>query len=202
MDFNCQRSDSLTERQILTAPPKNDILRPQCGSQIASLGHLFHSPLLRIQMTTSVNARRLGMGTSRSVLLAAAVLVSPSLLHAQSGKFVGTATNLKTIGGAADIKVENKGDKQSKVKISLRNSKAELRVGWDVAEGRCGDEGRQVAPQAAFPVVQNMMDGSGESSASVKKLETGKLYYVRIFDSTKMGTDASAYGCANLAEQP
>ena len=45
------------------------------------------------------------------------------------------------------------------------------------------------------------MDGGGTASANVPILESGKKYYVRVFDPQTAATDASAFGCANLSEK-
>ena len=135
------------------------------------------------------------------VVLAAIVGMLPGVAHAQGGKWVGTISNMGTVGGAADITVEPRGDKESRVKISVRNSKKEVRLGWDVVEGLCRQEGRQVAPQAKFLVIQNGMDGSGNGTANIPKLESGKTYYVRVFEAGTMATDADAYGCAAISEK-
>ncbi len=139
---------------------------------------------------------------SRKIIVAVAVLiVLPLSLHAQSGKWVATIGQL-TNSGAADITVEPRNDKQSKARIILRNTKRDMRLAWDIVSGRCRDEGVSIAPQAAFTPVQTQMDGGGTASSNVPKLDSGKMYYVRVFDPQTNVTDASAFGCANLSEKP
>lgn len=157
---------------------------------------------LLTQMPTHMNMHDRSTRVSRILtrsLAAAAVVLLPGLVHAQ--KWVGTIGNMTTIGGAADITVEPRGDKESRVKISLRNTKKELRLGWDVVEGLCRQEGRAIAPQAKFQVLQVNMDGSSTGTANVPKLESGKNYYVRVFEAGTMATDADAYGCAAISEK-
>lgn len=138
----------------------------------------------------------------RNIVIAVATsVVLPLSLHAQSGKWVATIGQL-TNGGAADISVDPRNDKQSKAKIILRNTKRDRRLAWDIVSGRCRDEGVAIAPQAAFTPVQTQMDGGGTASSNVPKLESGKMYYVRVFDPQVNATDASAFGCANLSEKP
>lgn len=139
---------------------------------------------------------------SRSLLLAIAAAVTPPLAHAQSGKWIATISQLSTVSGSADLTVEPRNEKQAKAKLAFRNSKRETRLAWDIVEGRCRDEGAPIAAQAAFPQVQTAMDGTGTATANLPKLESGKLYYVRVFDFQRAPTDASAYGCANISEKP
>lgn len=134
------------------------------------------------------------------IIAVAITLLLPLSLHAQSGKWVATIGQL-TNGGAADISVDPRNDKQSKAKIILRNTKRDMRLAWDIVSGRCRDEGVAVAPQAAFSQIQTQMDGGGTASSNVPKLESGKMYYVRVYDPQINATDASAFGCANLSEK-
>lgn len=150
-------------------------------------------------MTTLASGSAVFRRFPQSLLLAAAVMALPAVAHAQ-GKWVGQVT-VMTIGGSADITVEPRNEKQSRVKVSIRNSRKELKLGWDVVHGRCRDEGIQVAPQATFQVIQNSMDGSGVGTANIPKLESGKPYYLRIFEAGKLGNDRDAYGCAQIVEK-
>ena len=84
----------------------------------------------------------------------------------------------------------------------LRNSKSNKSLAWDIAEGNCRDEGRPIAPQAVFTKIQTQMDGGATVTSNIPKLESGKRYYVRVFDPTDAASDATAYGCANISEQP
>lgn len=146
--------------------------------------------------------------TARTVRLAGIALAIslPSVASAQSGKWVATIGQLASgpdkPGGSADITIESRNDKQSKAKISLRNTKRDMRIGWDIVAGNCRDEGVPIAAQAAFLQVQTQMDGAGTASSNVPKLVSGKNYYVRVFDPQNTATDASAFGCANLSEKP
>jgi hypothetical protein len=128
--------------------------------------------------------------------------VVPTAVQAQpSGKWVATIPTL-TNGGAADLTVESRNDKQSRAKISFRNARSNVQLAWNIAVGNCRDEGAPVAPQAAFNPVQTQMDGGGTASGTIPKLEPGKKYYVRVFDPQSMPTDGSLYGCANMSEKP
>jgi hypothetical protein len=77
-----------------------------------------------------------------------------------------------------------------------------MRLAWDIVEGSCRDEGKPIAPQPTFGTIQVQLDGSGTATVNVPKLESGKRYYVRVFDPQTPATDASAYGCANISEKP
>ena len=140
----------------------------------------------------------------RFALALSAILVAveaPREMPTQSGKWVATITQLRTAGGAADITVEPRNEKQSRAKITFRNTNRDMRLAWDIVVGRCGDEGAPIAAQAAFTQVQTQMDGSGTATSNVPKLEGGKLYYVRVYDPQTAATDASAFGCGNLSEK-
>lgn len=139
---------------------------------------------------------------ARVVALGAAFSVLPGAAHAQSGKWTGLLSQLQTVNGAAEVSVENKDEKNSKAKISFRNTKRETRLAWDIVAGRCRDEGVPVAPGAIFRRIQTSMDGSGTTTVNIPKLETGKNYYFRVYDPQSVATDAQAYGCANLSEVP
>lgn len=132
--------------------------------------------------------------------VASAVMLSSTAM-AQSGKWVATIAQL-SIGGAADVSVDPRNEKQSRAKITFRNTRRDMRLGWDIVVGNCRDEGAPIAPQAAFTPVQTQMDGGGAASSNVPKLESGKSYYVRVYDPQTAVTDASAFGCAILSEKP
>lgn len=155
-------------------------------------------------MNTHLSSSLVARKIPRMLAVAAALVALPGVVHAQ-GKWVGQMTTI-TIdgknGGAADITVDPRNEKQSRVKLSIRNSIKEVKLAWDVVSGRCREEGIQIAPQATFQVIQASMDGSGVGTANVPKLESGKNYYVRVFEAGTMGSDAKAYGCATLAEKP
>ena len=128
---------------------------------------------------------------------------APHAVHAQSGKWVATVSQIASIGGNADVTIESRDEKRSRVKVAMRNVRAkELRVAWDIVSGQCRDQGAPIAPQATFTQIQTLSDGSGTITANVPKLESGKLYYVRIFDPQTQPTDNNVWGCANLAEKP
>ena len=120
---------------------------------------------------------------------------------AQSGKWVATISQMSN-GGAADLTIDPRNEKQSRAKIVFRNTKRDMRLSWDIVEGNCRDEGRPIAAQAAFTVIQTQMDGGGTATSNIPKLETGKRYYVRVFDPQVIATDANAFGCANISEKP
>jgi hypothetical protein len=126
---------------------------------------------------------------------------APRTEPAQSGKWVATITQLRNGGGAADVTIEPRNERQSRVKITFRNTRRDMRLAWDIVVGRCGDEGTPIAAQAAFTQVLTQMDGGGTVTSNVPKLESGKLYYVRVFDPQVPATDASAFGCGNLSEK-
>jgi hypothetical protein len=141
--------------------------------------------------------------TLRRTVAIGVALTLPTIASAQSGKWVASVQQLKGGGGSADLAVDPRNDKQSRAKITFRNTRAEQRIAWEIAVGRCGDNAAAIAPQAAFTQVLTQMDGSGTATANVPKLESGKLYYVRVFDSQTQPTDAvGGAGCANLSEKP
>ncbi len=134
----------------------------------------------------------------------------PAVGHAQdapavvkaSGKWTATIAQLSTLRGAADLRIEPKGDKESRARLSLRLVPINRQVAWDIVAGRCGDEGRPVAAGAAFRQILSRNDGSGEGMATIPALETGKPYYVRVFAPGEVPSDRAGYGCANISEVP
>ncbi|MGV3709931.1 MAG: hypothetical protein ACO1Q7_13940 [Gemmatimonas sp.] len=140
-----------------------------------------------------------------AVALAAALVAAPNA-SAQSGKWVATISNISIEGkaaGAADITVEpGKDDTKSKAKIVFRNSIRETRISWDIVQGNCRDEGQPIAPGATFRKAMTSMDGSATVTNDIPKLQSGKAYYVRVYDPQTVATDANAYGCGNLSEKP
>ncbi len=143
--------------------------------------------------------------TSTTFLFLLGVAVAgamPRSASAQSGKWFATIGQLSTTSGAADLTVEPRNDKQSRARIVFRNTKRDMRIAWDIVAGSCRDEGAPIAPQATFTQVQTQMDGGGTASANMPKLESGKRYYLRVFDPQSVPTDASAFGCANISEKP
>ena len=137
-----------------------------------------------------------------AALVAAALLLLPAAASAQSGKWVATVGPLRSAGGSADVTIEPRGEKQSRVRVAVRNVSRDMRIAWDIVEGQCRDNGAPIAPQAAFTQIQSQMDGGGTASANVPKLASGKAYYVRVFDPQVSPTDDNVWGCANLAEKP
>lgn len=131
-------------------------------------------------------------------VFAAALIALPA--QAQSGKWVGTVGQIQG-GGSADITIEARNAKQSRVKVSFRNLKRDMRIAWDIVAGNCGDQGAPIAPQAAFTQAQSQMDGSGTVSANVPKLQSGQRYYLRVFDPQVAPQDNNVWGCANLSEK-
>ncbi len=136
-----------------------------------------------------------------ALALTVAGAVSPGRVQAQSGKWVATIPQLSN-GGGADLTVDPRNEKQSRAKITFRNTRRDMRLAWDIVVGNCRDEGAPIAAQAAFTQVQTQLDGGGSASANVPKLDSNKRYYVRVYDPKTAATDASAYGCANLSEKP
>ena len=139
---------------------------------------------------------------SRLALLVGAVLLTPFSASAQSGKWVGTVGTLRSAGGSADITIEPRGEKQSRVRVTVRNVNRDMRIAWDIVAGQCRDNGAPIAPQAAFTQLQSQMDGGGTATANIPKLTSGQAYYVRVFDPQVAPTDDNVWGCANLAEKP
>ncbi|MGQ0766915.1 MAG: hypothetical protein ACT4OZ_14800 [Gemmatimonadota bacterium] len=128
--------------------------------------------------------------------------VAPMSASAQSGQWVGTITQLSNGGGSVDITVESRNERQSRARLVFRNTRRDMRLAWDIAEGKCGEEGAPIAPQAAFAPIQTQMDGGGTVTSNVPKLVTGKTYYVRVFDPQTAATDAASFGCGNISEKP
>jgi hypothetical protein len=141
-------------------------------------------------------------GIRLALLTAAYVLFGPATAAAQSGKWKGTVSTLRTAGGSADITIEARGEKQSRVRITVRNVNRDMRIAWDIVAGQCRDNGAPIAAQAAFTQLQSQMDGGGTATANVPKLTSGQPFYVRVFDPQQSPTDDNVWGCANLAEQP
>ena len=153
-------------------------------------------------MSTPSADHRLGVTPALIACFIGTLLAVPATAHAQSGKWVATISQLGSAGGAADVTVDPRNEKQSRAKITFRNTKRDMRLAWDIVVGHCRDEGTPIAAQAAFTQLQTQLDGGGTVSANVPKLESGKQYYVRVFDPQTAPTDASAFGCGNLNEKP
>ncbi len=138
------------------------------------------------------------------------VLVAPAALRAQdsaavagkSGKWSATMSTLNGLRGAADLRVEPQGGKDSRARLSIRNAPINRQLAWDIVAGSCGDEGRPVAAGAAFRQILTRNDGTGDATARISKLETGKRYYVRLFEPSQVPGDRTGFGCANLSEEP
>ena len=118
----------------------------------------------------------------------------------QSGNWVATITSS---GGSADVTVAPRNDKESLVKISVRDiALGGSMLSWNVFVGRCSDRRREpIIPGATLTPVRTQMDGSGTAAVWVPKLESGKRYSVgvRFAESATTGGTAS---CANLKEKP
>ena len=119
-----------------------------------------------------------------------------------SGKWAGSIISLSTLRGAADIRVEPKGEKDSRAKLTVRSAPVNRQLAWDIALGSCGEDGRPVAAGSTFRQLLTRNDGSGDAMATIPKLETGKRYYARVFDPGSTPSDLGGYGCTNLSEQP
>lgn len=137
-------------------------------------------------------------GLREATLVAALASLLPAIAAAQSDKWRGVIPTL-TVRGSAELVVEPFNDKQVKAKLVVKASGGDRDLAWDIAIGRCNMDGAPVAPLAAFPKIHTRLDGSGESSTRIPKLESGKQYYLRVFNPQQQGTDASAYGCANIS---
>jgi len=129
--------------------------------------------------------------------LSASLFATP----AQSGKWFATVNQLRN-GGSADLVIESRNEKQSRARITFRNGSRDMRIAWDIVAGSCNDQGAPIAPQATFTQAQTQMDGGGTVSATIPKLESGKRYYVRVFDPQTTPTDQNVWGCANISEKP
>ena len=132
-----------------------------------------------------------------------AAALSAGLLatSSQSGKWFATVNQLRN-GGSSDVTIESRNDKQSRAKITFRNGNRDMRIAWDIVAGNCNDQGAPIAAQAAFTQAQTQMDGGGSATATVPKLESGKRYYVRVFDPQVAPNDQNVWGCANISEKP
>lgn len=119
----------------------------------------------------------------------------------QTGKWFATVNQLRN-GGSADLTIESRNDKQSRARLSFRNVSRDMRIAWDIVAGSCNDQGAPIAPQAAFTQAQTQMDGGGSVTATIPKLESGKRYYIRVFDPQVAPTDQNVWGCANISEKP
>ncbi len=160
----------------------------------------------------NLHSRRLGFvfGASLSAIALCALVGTP--LAAQdsaqasaaqgSGKWAGSIISLSSLRGAADIRVEPKGAKDSRAKITIRSAPINRQIAWDIVAGSCGDDGRSVAAGAAFRQLLTRNDGSGDAMATIPKLESGKRYYARVFDPGSTPSDLGGFGCTNLSEQP
>lgn len=137
-----------------------------------------------------------------ALAVVAAITLPSEAAQAQSGKWVATVSQINVAGGAADIVIEPRGARNSRVRVTMRNVRRDMRIAWDIVAGQCRDQGAPIASQAAFTQIQTMTDGSGTVTANVPKLESGKLYYVRIFDPQTSPTDDNVWACANIAEKP
>lgn len=149
-------------------------------------------------MQAFVSPGRISFALGVTLILVAAPHVEP----AQSGNWVATISQLGSAGGAADVTVAPRNDKQSRAKITFRNTRRDMQLAWDIVQGRCGEDGAPIAAQAAFTKVQTQLDGGGTATSNVPKLESGKNYYVRVFDPQEAPRDSRAHGCANLSEKP
>lgn len=119
---------------------------------------------------------------------------------ADKGKWTGIIGAL-SIRGAVDIRVEPKGDKESRVRLSVRAAPINRQLAWDVVAGSCGDEGRPVVAPAAFRMLLTSNDGSGQAMANVPRLQSGSRYYVRVYAQGEAPSDRGGFGCANLSEE-
>jgi hypothetical protein len=155
-------------------------------------------------------SRRFVPSLSRSAALLAGALLFASPLAAQDsaaaapkgkGKWSGKFISLAGIRGTAEIRVENRGDKESRARLTVSSAPMNRQLAWDIVAGSCGDEGRVIAPAAAFRVMLTRNDGSGDAMGTVPRLEAGKRYYARIFEQGQSPTDRNAYGCTNLSEE-
>ena len=149
------------------------------------------------------------LGASLSAIALCAVVGTPVAAQdsaqaapAGSGKWAGSIISLSNLRGAADIRVEPKGAKDSRAKLTIRSAPINRQIAWDIAVGSCGDDGRPVAAGAAFRQLLTRNDGSGDAMATIPKLESGKRYYARVFDPGSTPSDLGGYGCTNLSEQP
>ena len=118
-----------------------------------------------------------------------------------SGKWSASIGSLTGIRGAADVRVEARNDKESRARLTVRSTPINRQIAWDIVAGSCGDDGRPVAAAAAFRRLLTRNDGGGDAMATFPRLESGKRYYVRVFDPQEPPADRSGFGCANLSEE-
>ena len=90
-------------------------------------------------------------------------------------------------------------DKSTVVTVTINRGVAGAAYGWEVLEGKCGYDGRPVAPPTAFPPVYVEDSGYGAAIATLKtKLVPGKEYFINLYTAAEQRTGIVA--CGKLAE--
>jgi hypothetical protein len=85
------------------------------------------------------------------------------------------------------------------VTVSINRGVPGAAYGWEVLEGKCGYDGRPVAPPTSFPPVYVEDSGYGAAIAKLKtKLERGKEYFINLYTAPEQRTGIVA--CARLAD--
>ena len=85
------------------------------------------------------------------------------------------------------------------VTVSISRGVAGAAYGWEVLEGKCGYDGRPVAPPTAFPPVYIENSGNGAAIAKLKtRLEPGKEYFINLYTAPEQRTGIVA--CGKLAD--
>lgn len=117
-----------------------------------------------------------------------------------SGKWAANFTG--SMG--AQIRIENaKKDSESEARFEVLRAGSNQLVGWDIAQGVCGDNAPPIISRAKFRQIQAGMDGSGRAKATIPRLDPSKRYYARVFSPTNAeAPDGGTGSCVNLAEQP
>ncbi len=102
------------------------------------------------------------------------------------------------------IRVQNaKKDTESEARFEVLRAGSMVQVGWDVAEGVCGDNAPSIISRAKFRIVLSGMDGSGGTKTTIPRLDPSKRYYARVFSlDNAQAPDGGTGSCVNLAEQP
>ena len=90
-------------------------------------------------------------------------------------------------------------DKSTVVTVTINRGVAGAAYGWEVLEGKCGYDGRPVAPPTAFPPLYVEDSGYGAAIATLKtKLVPGKEYFINLYTAPEQRTGIVA--CGTLAE--
>jgi hypothetical protein len=87
-----------------------------------------------------------------------------------------------SISGKADV--ESKGDKATKVEISIKGATAGSELPWHVHSGKCGSGGPVVGSDAAYSPLKVKADGEAEGKATLDiATPTSGDYHVNVHKS-------------------